>query len=180
MKKQKPCEDLVIEERVCDDCLRNPKPLYDHIDHSDVVKSLLPYEENVINVMNPKLRDSGLISKDGLISAFEDGWTSGFMSAIAMGDPDIDEGNFAGCTIANTFNRGFRYVGVDDSNNTVDLGPVITACIVGNVRRPQGVYIPMNNPQAIRNGVSFALGMLETLEDNAAKRIQEDSDSIKW
>ena len=69
---------------------------------------------------------------------------------------DADHLNFkcAPAIIVNTENAGFRYVRKDPNGNVLyDIGPVTDACIVGNIDRPEGLYVPFGNARAMADAI---------------------------
>lgn len=148
------------------------KPLnlqHDGICHRMVVDMLMDEEEAVLNRMSPKIRDNGFIvvNDNGhghVIEPVEDCWAAAFIPGVALSSADM-EGDYAACTIVNTLNEGFVYASVHKDGKMEALGPVVTPCIIGNSAKPTGLYIPMNNREAIVTGVDVALDFLNAIED---------------
>ena len=138
---------------------------YDAVDREAVMNDLIAIEQHTLETMNPKIRDNGLISTDdGLIEPFEEPWPAAFIPAVAFVG-EFDEGGYAGCNLVNTLNKGIRYASVDSEGNTIDCGPVVTPAVVGNVRKPHGLYIPFNNRNSIIDGINFCHQFLDYVDD---------------
>lgn len=78
--------------------------------------------------------------------------------------------------VVNTENGNFRHISIDDNGNMIDLGHVNHACIFGNVERPDGLYIPLNQ-YAINDGVCMLNRFMQeiTVELNKGKILEENN-----
>ena len=69
-------------------------------------------------------------------------------------DLDGDNGSLNRVQLVNTENAGFRYV-TNQNGNMTDMGPVHNVCIVGNYERPEGLYVPLYNLNAIDDAITI-------------------------
>ena len=90
----------------------------------------------------------------------------GAIAAVAIASDVEDPNNIiASKTILmNTEDYGLRHVIFTD-NFVKDFGPVESTCIIGNIDRPEGVYVPMCNTRAMADGII----LLEQLLSGATK-----------
>ncbi len=187
-------EPFITHEKK-DDSDTKPKHVaalqYDDVCHHKVVEGLIDYEESVLNKISPKLKDNGFVvySDNGhgfKINPYNDCWAGAFIPGVACADSDMKD--FAACAIVNTLDNGFVYASVDDNDNIEALGPVVTPCIIGNISKPYGIYIPMNNREAIINGVNMAMDFLNTVDNMHVKQVSEkeampeipDNKNLHW
>ena len=95
---------------------------------------------------------------------------AGVIAGIAIAS-DVNDPNMVitGRThIINTEDCGLRHVHMNEHGFAVDLGPVENTCIIGNIDRPEGVYVPMCNTRAIADGIVFLNKVMEeSIENNA-------------
>lgn len=153
------------------------------------IDNLISNEDSVLDIMQEKMKTNGLVvdkidEGPGTIHGTGDVWAAAFIPGIAFADHDLDKGNYACCTIVNTINKGFRYAAVDKNGNTIDLGPVIAPCIIGNVNRPEGIYIPVSSREAMTEGINYAINMVYAYDDmRNSKRIDssnKDKNNVSW
>lgn len=161
---------------------------YDGICHHKVINDLIDHEEKVLSKISPKGIDNGFITVNDNGHGFKveprnDCWAASFIPGVALGNSEMD-GDYAACAIVNTLNDGFVYASVNDNDEIEAIGPVVTPCIIGNHSKPYGIYIPMNNREAIMNGVNFALDFLSTMDNypikESPKSTKSDDDKLNW
>lgn len=120
--------------------------------------------------------DSGYcIGRGGKIELVSDNGTQlpGVICGMAVASAfDGKEAGFIDLPVAiiNTEDAGFRYVNPNQNGSYTDIGPVDHACIVGNVNRAEGLYVPLNNLKAMADGKA----MLTNMIDNAHKAGEMD------
>lgn len=152
---------------------------YDGIDREGVMDDLIAIERQTLETINPKVRNNGLVAtEDGLIEPFEEPWPAAFIPGMAFVG-EFNNGGYAGCSLVNTLNKGLRYATVDSEGNTIDCGPVVTATVVGNVRKPHGLYIPFNNRNAIIDGINFCHQYLDYVDGAAIDHRVNDNNMIE-
>ena len=148
---------------------------YDGVDREAVMDDLITIERQTLDTINPKVKNNGLVATDdGLIEPFEEPWPAAFIPGMAFVG-EFNMGGYAGCSLVNTLNKGLRYATVDSEGNTIDCGPVVTATVVGNVRKPHGLYIPFNNRNAIVDGVNFCNQYLDFVDGAAIDHRANDN-----
>lgn len=77
---------------------------------------------------------------------------------------DLDENNgvrWAPVNIVNTEDAGLRYAYTNKHGCVKDVGPVESACIIGNYARPEGLYIPTCNTKAMADGMEMLKEMIQ-------------------
>lgn len=107
--------------------------------------------------------------KDGYNhSDFELGYTGNPMFAsFVPGVAFIADSNFDAvieeqAVMTNTLDDGFHYIAPSsDKNGTKDLGPVTEPVIVGNSKKPYGLFVPFNNEHAMKSGTIFLASMID-------------------
>lgn len=166
-------EDKTFSVRV------NEKP------HPYGVKPVTPVE--VLNLSDPKWIESPSLIEElkksygsavyepcdgyyteggGRVRSSDTSLAAGVISAIAVNyDTENEKVNTAPAHIVNTENGGFRYVHCTQDGKMYDIGPVINTCFVGNLERPEGIYIPLANTKAIADG-------LDMIQNVMGKRIE--------
>lgn len=94
----------------------------------------------------------------------------GIISAEAIGSYQDEAGNDkvrVGPThIVNTEDYGLRYVQYTERGEVLDLGPVEHTCILGNIDRPEGIYIPTCNTKAMADGIHLLNEMFKIATEN--------------
>lgn len=70
--------------------------------------------------------------------------------------------------IMNTEDCGLRHVHMTKNGMAMDLGPVETTCFIGNINRPEGIYVPMCNTRAMADGITILTNLLEEATANDA------------
>ena len=70
--------------------------------------------------------------------------------------------------LINTEDGGLRHIHVCNDGAVMDIGPVETACLVGNINRPEGIYVPLCNTRAMMDGVVLLDKMIELSIENDA------------
>ena len=197
MKKKKAEIKVVkgpISQSFDADAAREQKPLHlthDGICHRKVVDLLMDHEEGVLGKMSPKIRDNGFIAVNDngnghYLEPVNDCWAAAFIPGVALSSPEM-EGDYAACTIVNTLNEGFVYASVNEKGDMEAIGPVVTPCIIGNSAKPTGIYIPMNNREAIECGIGVALDYLNAIngisnastDGTLAEKIEDTDKMIK-
>lgn len=111
---------------------------------NNYLDSIESCEEKWFSKIVPVLKDSGLVldNNDNEIKhTCENSWAAGIIPCLAT----RPNGDFVAGGISNTINEGFRHVSCNENGDIIDLGPVITPCIIGNVSSAQGIFIPFNN-----------------------------------
>lgn len=137
---------------------------YDRVDREAVMDDLIAIEKHTLETMNPKIRDNGFVANDeGLIEPFEEPWPAAFIPGMAFVG-EFNMGGYSACNLVNTLNKGLRYSSVDSEGNTIDCGPVVTPVVMGNVRKPHGLYIPFNNRNSIVDGINFCHQFLDFVD----------------
>lgn len=92
---------------------------------------------------------------------------------VAMASGAYRGMDFTEVNVIPTSNNGFRYVGIDDDDNLMDLGAVHNPVLVGDGKQVSAMLVPFNSENAIKDGYEFLGAMLET-SDQACKRCQEN------
>lgn len=85
----------------------------------------------------------------------------GILAATIM---DVDSNavvHTAPATIVNTEDAGLRYVQCSKDGSMMDIGPVESACLIGNHDRPEGIYVPIYNTKAVADSVVILQEYLE-------------------
>lgn len=92
----------------------------------------------------------------------------GVIAAIALQKDDPDAKNPKAITahtnIVNTENAGMRYVRINSDGTCCDLGPVIDTCFIGNSTRPEGLYVPLANIEAVDDATRILTGHYKNTE----------------
>lgn len=70
-------------------------------------------------------------------------------------DKDCKTCMVAPTNIVNTEDCGLRYVQVSETGHVLDLGPVEHTCVIGNINRPEGIYVPTCNTKAMADGITL-------------------------
>lgn len=93
----------------------------------------------------------------------------GVITAIALQKDDPDVKNPKAVTahtnIINTENAGMRYVRINSDGTCCDLGPVIDTCFIGNGTRPEGLYVPLANIEAVDDATRILTGHYKSTAD---------------
>lgn len=151
----------MVAEEVARVFINNNGPIEPIVyDQEDALKTSQHWSKDITQ-MQESIHKSGLkVFDDGLIGSDGDGSIGGFMPGIAFyrndhpteDDKDYQE-FYYNTVVANTVD-GFRVVGSDSNKNLIDCGPLTTPFVTG-VNRPEALIIPLNNMQALENGVEF-------------------------
>lgn len=75
-------------------------------------------------------------------------------------DIENDKVRWAPVNIVNTEDAGLRYAYTNKNGCIKDVGPVESACIIGNYARPEGLYIPTCNTKAMADGMEILKEMI--------------------
>lgn len=117
-------------------------------------ESVLDILETSFNVTEYSPKMGHFVTGNGGIINARSGSAPGVISAMALDyDANNDKMRAAPAYIVNTENFGLCYTGITKDGVMVDLGPVINTCIVGNVVKPEGIYIPLGNTKAMADGL---------------------------
>lgn len=171
-----------VEESVNDTSDVKSAPIgleFDDVCHCEVIEELMDHEKRIFEKISSKTRDNGfvVINNNGhghIAEPYNDYWAAAFIPGVALGSSEMKD-DFAACTILNTLNHGFVYASVNDNNEVEAIGPVVTPCIIGNHSKPYGIYIPMNNRQAIISGINVALDFLDRVDNIHIDELPESS-----
>lgn len=89
--------------------------------------------------------DDFLVTKDGFIgSTAPIGVKKDIgMSSFVFTEDQNGKSTATPAIICNTSNDGLRYVAMNQDGAVYDVGPVMHLCVVGNLRRPQALLIPL-------------------------------------
>lgn len=85
----------------------------------------------------------------------------GVIAAHAFDLGENGEVRWAPVNIVNTEDAGLRYAFTNKNGCVKDVGPVESACIVGNYDRPEGLYVPMCNTKAMADGMEMLKEMIQ-------------------
>lgn len=122
------------------------------------------------------LSDNGYVVQDDMISSIGDRGKAAFIPSVAFASAkNTDEPTAV--ALVPTINGGIRFAAPsEDGEYTKDLGHADLPCLIGTVEGPEGLYIPLNNPNALYVGSQILTNIVTgSLLDET-----EDDDSISW
>lgn len=115
-------------------------------------------------------KDGYRIGEDGYIyqPSTDNDANGGVIAAMAIAsEKEYPHDIIIGRThIINTEDAGLRHVHINKDGSVMDIGPVESACIVGNIDRPEGIYIPMCNTRAMVDGAVLLDNLIHTSMEN--------------
>lgn len=154
------------------------------------LRNLEPYSSIVSDVIETVLEDNGLVTNLGEIKVLGNPIVSGFIPGVSIScedesnDANIIEGPVLIC---NTIDEGFRFCApTKDKSSTKDLGPVNTACMIGNNKGSKSILIPIESKKAVADGIKIlelCLDMHKNLEDDIelCEEYENDyDDNVTW
>lgn len=108
----------------------------------------------------------------------------GIISAEVVGSYSDESKNdkiqIAPTHIVNTEDYGLRYAQYTERGEVLDLGPVEHACILGNIDRPEGVFVPTCNTKAMADGMHLLNEMFKiATKDDQDLPIVHDIEDFK-
>lgn len=68
--------------------------------------------------------------------------------------------------IVNTEDGGLRHVYITKNGSVMDIGPVENTCLIGNIARPEGIYVPLCNTRAMADGAVILENMIKQATEN--------------
>ena len=154
------------------------------------LRNLEPYSSIVSDVIETVLEDNGLVTNEEQIKVQGNPIVSGFIPGVSIScedennDANIIEGPVLIC---NTINEGFRFcTPTKDKSSTKDLGPVNTACMIGNNKGSKSILIPIESKKAVTDGIKIlelCLSMHKDLENGIelCEEYEDDyDDDVEW
>lgn len=164
------------------------------------------YEPRMVNLQAPRwfnnqnfVRNIGSITKHtGYVSA-NDGYRidgDGYIYQPST-DKDANGGVIAAMAIAteienphnmitgrthiiNTEDAGFRHIHINNDGSVMDIGPVESACIFGNIDRPEGIYVPLCNTRAMVDAAVLLDAVIkQSIENDSDIPLVENESSLE-
>ena len=161
MKQNK--EMIQKVEGIENDDMRIKSP--DRASQSYILKQ---YADDIMNKAFDKLSKNGLHAANDHIEKIGNPEFSAFIPAMAL-LVDHSTNGWQGfpTMVVRTTDDGLRYAAPDFKNGgTYDNGPVSMATLVGDAQRPSALLVPLDNPDAIADGISILNTMHQELIDS--------------